>query len=591
LARTFTFFQTPPTISGARWLPPVIDDFSLPGNEMVYPLTLHNLSETMTDTFSLSMPDAPWATTLTDSELTIGPCGTAVVTLTVSVPPSLPKDALFDWQVTAVSHNAPAIQTSLPIHHKVPGDILLIDDDRWYDQETIYRAALTQAGFTFDEWSVGWDNDRRGSPPQSLLNAYPFIIWYTGYDWYQPLSAAENARLAAYLDTGGRLFLSSQDFLYYHRQTPLARHYLGVLAYQESITPTQVYRGDAALPPGAAGPLPLAFGNFRNNGDGLIANPTADVFLWHDQGMAAGLAAQGRETLAGDGERPYRAIFWAVPLEKTPAERHPALMNGIVGWLSDLGDSTFAVDRPVGMVGEPRTYTITVRNFAPGLPNMVTLTNTLPAALVLPPGVLTGGATYDDATRQIRWHGELAPGAAHTITYQATPQGPITPGLRLDNVVELAYVRHDVVFSRVASVWLGAPDLRPSRLEAAVTAVGHTQFVTYTLTLSNVGLLAADEVTAVLRLPDSLIPITDTLQSQDGQATLADQRITWLGGLTPGETLTISLALSRTMNLSEPDWISAAAYIADNVTEPVVRAQVSHLPPYRYYLPIIAIRP
>ncbi|MCA9872159.1 MAG: S8 family serine peptidase [Anaerolineales bacterium] len=591
LARTFSFFQTPPTTSGARWLPPAIDDFTPPGAAMVYPLQLQNLSETMTDTFSLAAQGAPWDVALSDSELTIGPCGTAVVTMTVTVPAGAAKDSAFDWALTAVSHNAPGTQASLPVHHKVPGTILLVDDDRWYDQETIYRAALSNAGYTFDEWNIGWDNNVRGSPSQELLNAYDFVIWFTGYDWFQPLSAVENGRLANYLAQGGRLFFSSQDFLYYHRQTPLARDYFGVLAYQESITPTQVFRANTLLPPDAAGPLPLDYGKFKNNSDGLIATPRTAPFLWHDQGMAAGLTAQGLQTLAGDGERPYRAIFWSIPFEKTPLSQQPAMMNSIVGWLSDLGDSTFTVDRPVGAAGEPRTYTITVHNFAPSLSNQVYLTNTLPAQLSLQPDSLTGGAVYEAASSQIVWSGELAGGAAHTITYQAVPQGPATPGTRLDNLLTLAYPRHGLQFTRTAALWLEAPDLHPSRLDAEVAAHQTTQRVTYTLTLSNAGVTATPEMTAVLRLPDTLVPITDSLRSQTGVAVLADQRITWRGAVATGQATTITLALTRTTDLENPEWISAAAYLYSGLGEPVVRAQVSHLPPYVQYFPLIANRP
>ncbi len=591
LARTFSFFQSPPNPSGIRWLPPAVDDFAPGGATLVYPLTLQNLSETMTDTFSLAVQDAPWQPALSDEQVTIGPCETAVVTLTLSVPSTAPKDAAYDWTLTAVSPQNPGAEATLPIHHKVPGTILLVDDDRWYNQESLYRTALAAAGFSFDEWAVGWDGEVRGSPTQDLLNAYDYVIWYTGYDWFQPLSSAETARLENYLAQGGRLFLSSQDFLYYHRQSSLAQDYLGVLAYQESITPTQVYRANAVLPPAVAGPLPLVYGSYKNFSDGLIAAPGAEPFLWHDQGMAAGVATQGLQTGAGDEERPYRAIFWGIPFEKTPVGQQPDLMNGIIGWLSDLGDSTFEVDRPVGAVGDARTFTITVRNFAPSLANQVSLTNTLPPTLAVQPATLTGGAAYDPAARQIRWSGELAASAVQIITYQAVPLGPAAAGQRLDNQLELAYARHGLTFKRVAALWLDAPDLNAATLAAEVSQTGMVQTVTYTLAITNVGLAATPEMTAVLRLPDALVPITDSLHSQTGLSTLADQRVRWQGSVAPGETTAVSIALTRTINLNEPRWVSAAAYLVDGLGEPVVRAQITYLPPYTLYFPLIAIRP
>ncbi|MCZ7674306.1 MAG: hypothetical protein M5U34_47830, partial [Chloroflexi bacterium] len=135
-----------------------------------------------------------------------------------------------------------------PLPPQTPGYVLLVDDDRWYDQEAVYRAALNEAGVPFDEWNTEWRNGDRHSPPLTLLTAYDFVIWYTGYDWFDPIKPEENESLSAYLDQGGRLFLSSQDFLYYHHNTRLARSQLGIIEYQESVTPTPDLRRPSPVP-------------------------------------------------------------------------------------------------------------------------------------------------------------------------------------------------------------------------------------------------------------------------------------------------------------------------------------------------------
>jgi uncharacterized repeat protein (TIGR01451 family) len=588
LARTLAYFQTPDVTNGARWLPAQVDDFARPADQMVYPLTLQNLSETMTDTFSLQVGNAPWTAALSSPAITIGPCETAVITLTLTLPAQLPKDVVHEWQITAVSQNVPANAFTLPLRHKTPGYVLLVDDDRWYDQEAIYQSALAQIGLSYDFWSVGWDGNTRGSPPLALLKGYEMVIWFTGYDWFQPVTPAEREALTAYLAQGGRLFLNSQDFLYYHHQTALARDYLGVLAYAESITPTQVYAGHPILPSATAGPLPLTYDNFRNHGDGLIATAVAQPFLWHDQGMLGGIARSSLNAQPSGEARPYRAIFWAIPLEKTATSVQPALLAGVVGWLSDLGDSTFQVDQPVGSEGDTRVYTITVRNQPGAAPNQIALTNTLPALLLLQPDSLSGGATYQAASHTIHWVGELSPGGEQIITYRAMPQA--TAVGRLDNALTLRYARHPLPVQLTAPLWLDTPDLHASTLMAEATANRPIQSVTVTLALVNDGLVAAPVVTAVVRLPDSLTPLTSTLTVPTGSAMLADQRLTWHGSLAVGESVTLSVVLTRTRQIA-PVWLTAVAYLDDGFSDPIIRAQVIHLPPHQYYLPVIALRP
>jgi uncharacterized repeat protein (TIGR01451 family) len=589
LRRTLAYFQTPETETGARWLPGAIDDFAVPGREMVYALRLQNRSEVLTDTFSLSLTGAPWSATISPAQVTIPSCKTAVVTITLSVPANLPLDEAHEWGITAVSQANPTTQTQLPVRHKTPGRILLVDDDRWYDQEAFYQSALEQAGFRYDYWNIGWTGPGRGSPPSDLLNAYEYIIWFTGYDWFQPITPAENAALTAYLAQGGRLFLSSQDFLYYHWRTPLARDYLGVVAYQESITPTQVYAGHPALPPETAGPLPLVYPPFRNHSDGLIPALGVEPFLWHDQGMLAGLAANGAKTRPVGMERPFRAIFWGIPFEKTLVAHHPAMMESIVGWLSDLGDSSFVVDQPVGAMGETRRYTITLRN-GHDAPNQTSLTNTLPAALDFVAFADDGGATYDPAAKQLRWSGLLPGGGEQTISYLAAPQADLPPGSQVINELEIAYERHEMRFGQTAVLWLETPDLRPSQLAARVQTGEQTQLFTYTLTLANEGLVAAGVVTAVLRLPEPLFPLSHTLQASNGAAALAGRSVTWHTSLLPAQSVSLTIALTRPISVNGPDWLSAAAYIEDGFSPSLIRGQFSHAPPYRHYLPIIAHR-
>jgi hypothetical protein len=266
LQRVFGALFAPRIAAGGQWTPAAIDDFALAGDSLVYTLTLRNMSETLTDTFRLAATDGSWASSLVTPTLTIGPCQSAETVLRLDVPAAALEDADHRLKVVATS------LAVLDVHHKTPGQILLVDDDRFFNEEAAYTAALDNLGLRYDIWETGWGNSARGSPPVALLQSYELVIWYTGYDWFEPLRPAEIQELLSYLENGGRLFLSSQDFLYYHfNETPMARRYLGVLNFTESLTPTRLYaNAGLGLPGRLAGPVSLHFGGYQNFGDGLV---------------------------------------------------------------------------------------------------------------------------------------------------------------------------------------------------------------------------------------------------------------------------------------------------------------------------------
>lgn len=579
LGRSFDYFQAQPIQTGMRWLPDSVNDFSLKGNRLVYTFTLQNLSETVTDTFTLNLSGGSWPTAIMTQTLTLGACQQGQTVLTIDVPADAPDDFTHVMTLTAVSGNNPSVIQAFPLRHKTPGKILLVDDDRWYDRELEFQAALDGAGLSYDVWETGYNLKGRGSPLAAYLNAYDIIIWYTGYDWFEPVTTGENAALTSYLAQGGRLFLTSQDFLYYHHQTELAQKYLGVVDFQESVTPTQVFGGDVPLLPAALEtPLPLSYGPYQNFSDGMVFGPMSRPFLWHDQGTPAAVATDGGT---------WRSLFWGIPFETLPPLSHTAAMRAAVGWLGDLGDSTFAVDQPVTAAGVTNTYTITLRNLDRGISNSVRMTNTLPAALAVFTNTLSGGAVYDAAAHQIRWTGVMSSGQAHVVSYQAMPSSALAPGTRLDNEVTIYYQRHHLAFDRTATIWVGTPDLSASSLSAAPDTPLSAHRVTYTLRLNNTGLTATNGISALIHLPPALTAVTNTLTTTVGAVMWGGGRAIWQGSLAPSETIAVSVVMTRAVAI-DPLWVLAAAEIHDGTTRTLVRETTLFLLPNTYFLPIVA---
>ncbi len=576
--RTIAYFLSPQQTAGVMWTSADVDDFVLAGDDLAYTLTVRNLSETMTDTFAIQTSGGAWATAVTTPSLTLGPCQSAETAIQATVPDTAVRDETNDMGVTAVSGNNPAISATLNLHHKIPGRILLVGDERWYDQRAIYTAALDSLGAPYDLWWTGWNQMGRESPPARILAAYDIILWYIGYDWFKPVTAAENQALADYLAGGGRLFLSSQDFMYYHHQTPLAQQYLGAIAYQESVTPTQAFAGQ--LSPNLAGPLPFDYLPYQNNGDLLIPGADSQPVLWHEKGV--GGIASGGVSAAGEN---WRAMLWSVPLEKLPAFAHAPALAQILGWLSDLGDSALAASARAAAPGQSLPFTLTIRNDAQAVTNTVYLTNSLPPELALNPATLSGG-NYDPASRTLTWQGTLAPGQNVTITYRAVVSATAAPGARLATSARLFYPRHQITFSRTAVLWLNAPDVSGAAINIQADPPQPARRVTATLLIPNAG-LATGAVTAVLRLPDALTPLTTTLMTSGGAAVSAGQRLTWTGTIAPGAMVTASIVLTAPA-AAETLWLPFTAFVQDGVTTVAVAYEQAGLRPYSHYLPLIA---
>lgn len=581
LDRSFTYFTTPRQQFGVRWLPDRVDDFAVPGDQMVYTLTVQNLSETLTDTFSLTAATTDWSSSLVTTTLTLGPCQRGHTVLHLDIPAGVAKDVYHSTTVTAVSGNNPATNNTTILNHKTPGQILFVDDDRWYDEDIRLTNALDEMGLAYDVWETGWRGvERRGSPPAHLLPEYDFIIWYTGYDWYAPILPQERAALTAYLAQGGRLFLSSQDFLYYHHDTPLAKQYLGVWDYRESVTPTQAFAGNSPfIGADLAGPLALTRSPYLNNGDGLILTPASQPFFWHDSGMPAGVAKTGPT---------WRSIFWAVPFEWLPDDQEAAVMNRIMGWLSDLGDSTFEVDTRVGASATARTYTITLRNATIAPINQVQVANDLPPELVLLPGSIQGGAVYEAGAHRLSWQGNIAPGGIRQIVYQAAPVAGLAAGTAVTNSLTIHYQRHNLTFQRTAVYWIDAPDLSASTLTAVPNRPQSATEVAYLLTVRNGGLVATGVISANIRLPDDLTVWPGTLRATGGQTWLEERRVFWQGSLAPGQEVMVRIITSRNEDETYRDWwLPATAVLQDGVTGTVLKEQILHLPAHKQYLPLM----
>ncbi len=107
--------------------------------------------------------------------------------------------------------------------------IMFVDDDSGAGTEPDYQQAILDAGY----FAVTHTFAALGSPTASTMSSFDAVIWTTGELQTGTLGNVAEGNLAAYLDAGGALFLSSHGFLNQRGANSFAQNYLGVSSFQQ----------------------------------------------------------------------------------------------------------------------------------------------------------------------------------------------------------------------------------------------------------------------------------------------------------------------------------------------------------------------
>jgi len=579
MRRAIEWLVAPPPQAGLELTLGTSPKVGLPGDTVTHTVEVRHTGQGgVTDTVQLSVEGANWATQLSVTSLRLAPCTTATMLVSVTIPSNVLWNAQDVVTLTARSTISQTLLARATLTTKTPAPILLVDDDRWYNQEARYETALRATALPYDYWRTG-QNGREpagSSPSLQLLRRYPIIVWYTGYDWYAPVTREEEVMLRAYLEEGGRLFLSSQDFLYYHRSDPLARVYLGVADHTEDVTPTLATGVPENPISGWLGPYQLDY-PFRNFSDAVVPAPGVSVIFRELEHRPIALSNQ-----AGS----YKTVFFSFPFEALPEAGRPEVMERVIGWLSWLGGSTFSADRQTVSPGATLTYTARLRNDGPQ-PVSVSFSNTLPISLTLVPGSLTGVASYLSSTRRVYWDGRLVPGEEVTFTYRVTVSAEVQAGSSLVNIASLGLEEQGIHFRRPAIVRVGGADLSPSTLRCTPAAVRPGGCITCVLSIVNSGPDTASAVQAIILLPPDSRLVPGSLNwTGRGTVELLTDTLIWRGRLAVGEEITLTYQVSvPTAPLHPP--VYGAALLEDGAGGAWERQAWVLWNPWRLYLPAV----
>ncbi|MDP7008638.1 MAG: S8 family serine peptidase [Phycisphaerales bacterium] len=200
--------------------------------------------------------------------------------------------------------------------------LLVDDDDNSPDVRSYYEDLVTNAGLYYEVFDTQNSNNE---PDVSTLQGYPLVIWFTGDEWggFAGPGSAGEAALTSYIDGGGHLLLSSQDYLYDNQLTDFGSTYLGIAEYTSDVYQTTVTGAGELFGDFGTAALTNLFSNWT---DYVYPTAEAEVAFIGDQGEA-GIHL---DAASGGG-----AIFLGFPIEFMSTSDQGNLMQTVLDWISD----------------------------------------------------------------------------------------------------------------------------------------------------------------------------------------------------------------------------------------------------------------
>lgn len=219
--------------------------------------------------------------------------------------------------------------------------VLIVDDDGGDAYQMYYEAAVQAAGRSYLTVTT--------PPTAAEMAMFESVVWFTGDDYTTTLTTTDQAEIAAFLDGGGRLFISGQDIGFDIYTAPFYGNYLRAGYVQDDVNLGGVI-GDAANPVGFGFTFNIKGGSGAGNqsypsevnplGGAQTAFvydpavPAASSMLYKMGGEvgANGIVGSGTAGLTYDGA--YKLVYFAFGFEAVDdGMTRGALMGRILDWL------------------------------------------------------------------------------------------------------------------------------------------------------------------------------------------------------------------------------------------------------------------
>lgn len=211
-------------------------------------------------------------------------------------------------------------------------EILFVDDDDGDSFEEYFTFALDRAGYVYDTREVTVQE----APTESELSNYRVVIWTTADDPEGTLTQDDRAALSAFLDAGGMLLLSCQDYIYEIGFDSFASDYLHLEWGEDDVQVTEM-SGISGDPISDGLDFTLSYPpNFNNWSDDILPDSAAaGIFL--NTGYVERTPEQydrfGAIRYPAAGTADFKTVFFAVPFDAVPQDGNSSvLMKRIIEW-------------------------------------------------------------------------------------------------------------------------------------------------------------------------------------------------------------------------------------------------------------------
>jgi PKD repeat protein len=436
--------------------------------------------------------------------------------------------------------------------------VLLVDDDNNApDVRPYYISALDFLGIDYDVFDVG--GGAGNGPALDQMLGYSMVVWFSGdkYGSSAGPNGSDEANLANYLNSGGKLFLSSQDYLFDFGLTSFGQNYLGIGSFSNDSGNANTKYDVAGSPIGdGLGPCPLTYPvGFLDYGDMVNPGPGASVDF---RSLAGGGNNLDISKDGGDWKTVFFGTSW-VPVYNANAANGVELMGAIVDWFGGCGYYGVWLsgdDEQIGIPGETLTYTLTVTNASSGFVDSFDVS--------LEPSIFP---TFVD----IEVVGPLEAGASAEINVTVEIPETALPG-EIDTVEVSATSQGDsgkwasAVLTTTVSGSYGV-QLSSDETEASGPA---GSAVTYPFTLSNTGSLIDTLVLTTLDVhPDWEVQLAlDSFELAGGESVVSSLQVLIPEGAEPGDLDSFTLQAESGHNPSLYDAIEFTTAVSQVCNPP-----------------------
>ncbi|MFN2114386.1 MAG: S8 family serine peptidase [Anaerolineae bacterium] len=548
-----------------------------PGATALYTVTLHSTGSAPAS-YEVAVEGADWPTELWQAGFTgplqqpieLGHCEAMPVGVRVVVPEDAGRG---DKDIATVTvRGDTGADASVDLTTKTPAPVLVVDGDFARNTEERYLSALDGAGVAYDLWELGLYESRPEPPPPETVADYPITVWFTGDDWRQDgsLDVSSQRTLADYLDSGGRLYFSSQDYLSIRGEGPFEddrlfhEEYLGVRRFD-----ADAGRAHEAPVSGAPGSVLGGIDDCRLSRK-LPGEDYSDALEpVESYAQPALLSAFGRPVGTQAAAKGFKSLFLALDagqLDETCADE---VMVRALDWFSPMHGSRLVVSpdsRLSFASGDEVRLRLQLLNDGPRAVDRVHVRWVFPEGGSLDDRWTPPAWSWDESTRSLTWTGDIASNQRLVPEPEVVLQLDEGLGDRLTMESYADIAADGITITRRAAWRVNAPDLSESYKSVPDPDRNLTRGDTahFVVNVRNTGTRDLGAFVVTDTLPAGLTLVPESVFVDSGSTPDLDTvpgGIVWRGAVDMGRAT--SMSYSAVVSTYRGGWLRNRAILTD----------------------------